>query len=202
MHERKTFSSDPSPMKRGGGFTSSAVSLFKKAFSTLPTGALINTAVDAIPIELHLPGGYQYCGPGTKLRKRLARGDPGINKLDEACKAHDIAYSNYSDSERRSIADRALAEKAWQRVKSSDASVGERAAALSVAAAMKAKTAVGGGSRRRRRNTRRRKNISGGGTRKRRNTNNRVNRKRKKCSTCSQKKTNGRGLYLRPYRAY
>lgn len=202
MRKRKTVSSDLSLMKRGGGLTSSAVSLFKKVFSTLPTGALINTAIDAIPIELHLPGGYQYCGPGTKLRKRLTRGDPGINKLDEACKAHDIAYSNYSDSERRSIADRALAEKAWQRVKSSDASVGERAAALSVAAAMKAKTAVGGGSRRRRRNTRRRKHISGGGTRKRRNTNNRVNRKRNKCSTCSQKKTNGKGLYLRPYRAY
>lgn len=201
MHKRKTFSSDLSLMKRGGGLTSSAVSLFKKAFSTLPTGALINTAVDALPIELHLPGGYQYCGPGTKLRKRLARGDPGVNKLDEACKAHDIAYSNYSDSERRTIADRALAEKAWQRVKSGDASVGERAAALAVTAAMKAKTAVGGGSRRKR-NTRRRRNISGGGTRKRRNTNKKVNRKRKKCSTCSQKKTNGRGLYLRPYRAY
>lgn len=189
-------------MKRGRGLTSSTVSLFKKAFSTLPTGALINTAVDALPIELHLPGGYQYCGPGTKLRKRLARGDPGINKLDEACKAHDIAYSNYSDSERRSIADRVLAEKAWQRVKSSDASIGERAAALSVTAAMKAKTTVGGGSRRRKRNTRRRRNISGGGTSKKRNTNKRVSRKRKKCSSCSQKKANGKGLYLRPYRAY
>jgi len=122
-------------MKRGTGLTSSAVSLFKKAFSTIPTSALINTAIDALPIELHLPT-YQYCGPGTKLQKRLNRGDPGINKLDEACKAHDIAYSNYTDSERRSIADRALAEKAWQRVKSSDASAAERAAALAVTAAM------------------------------------------------------------------
>lgn len=196
MYKREHFSCNLSSMKIGRGLTSSAVSLFKKAFNTLPTGALINTAIDALPIELHLPT-YQYCGPGTKLKKRLARGDPGINKLDEACKAHDIAYSNYSDSERRSIADRALAEKAWQRVKSSDASVGERSAALAVTTAMKAKTAVGGGSRRRKRKTHRRRKVSGRGTRKRRHNN-----KRKKCSACSKKKSNGGGLYLRPYRAY
>lgn len=201
MNRRRRLSSDLSLMKRGGGLVGSAVSLLKKTFSTLPTGALVNTAIDALPIEFHIPG-YQYCGPGTKLRKRLARGDPGINKLDVACKDHDIAYSKYPDTERRSIADRALAEKAWQRVKSSDASIGERAAALAVTAGMKAKSAVGGGSRRRKRNTNRRKNASGGGTRKRRNTTKRGKHKRKKCTKCSKKKTNGRGLYLRPYRAY
>lgn len=202
MNKRRRLSCDSSLMKRGGGLTSSALSIFKKAFNALPTGALVNSAIDALPIELHLPGGYQYCGPGTKLRKRLARGDPGINKLDEACKEHDIAYSNYADTERRSIADRVLAEKAWQRVKSSDASVGERAAALAVTSAMKAKTAVGGGSRKRKRNTHRRKKVSGGGNRKRRNNTRRVKRKRNKCSKCTRKSTNGRGLYLKPYRAY
>lgn len=197
MYKKEHFSCNPSSMKRGRGLTSSAVSLFKKAINTLPTGAFINTAIDALPIELHLPT-YQYCGPGTKLEKRLARGDRGINKLDEACKAHDIAYSNYADSERRSIADRALAEKAWQRVKSSDSSVGERLAALAVTTAMKVKTAVGGGSRRRKRKIQCRRKVSGRGTRKRRNNN-----KRKKCSECSKKKSNGGGgLYLRPYRAY
>ena len=29
-------------------------------------------------IEFHWPG-HQYMGPGAKLKKRLARGDPGIN---------------------------------------------------------------------------------------------------------------------------
>lgn len=202
MSKRRRLSSNLSLMKRGGGLTSSAVKIFKKAFSALPTGALVNTAIDALPIEFHIPGGYQYCGPGTKLRKRLARGDPGINKLDVACKDHDIAYSKYTDTERRSIADRALAEKAWQRVKSSDASIGERAAALAVTTAMKTKTAVGGGSRRRKRNISRRKKVSGGGRRKRRNTTKRVKHRRKKCTKCSKKKTNGNGLYLRPYRAY
>ena len=43
-------------------------------------------------IEFHWPG-YQYMGPGTKLKKRLARGDPGINRLDRLAKQHDIDYS-------------------------------------------------------------------------------------------------------------
>lgn len=193
------FSSNPTLEKTGRGLVSSTASLFKRVFNTLPTGTIVNTAIDALPIELHLKN-YQYCGPGTKLRKRLARGDPGINKLDEACKEHDIAYSNYTDTERRSIADRALAEKAWQRVKSSDAGIGERAAALAVTAAMKAKTAVGGGSKRKRRTTRRRK-VSGGG-RRRRTGSSGFKPKRKKCKKCSKKKANGRGLYLKPYRAY
>ena len=43
-------------------------------------------------IEFHWPG-YQYMGPGTKLKKRLSRGDPGINRLDKLAKQHDIDYS-------------------------------------------------------------------------------------------------------------
>jgi len=44
-------------------------------------------------IEFHWPG-YQYMGPGTKLKKCLARGDPGINRLDKLAKQHDIDYSH------------------------------------------------------------------------------------------------------------
>ena len=43
-------------------------------------------------IEFDWPG-YQYMGPGTKLKKRLKRGDPGINRLDRIAKQHDIDYS-------------------------------------------------------------------------------------------------------------
>lgn len=175
--------------KRGRGITSFLTGAIKK----IPVGAIVNTAIDALPIELHLPGGYQYCGPGTKLKQRLERGDPGINKLDQACKEHDIAYSKHSDSTNRSIADRVLAEKAWQRVKSSDASVGERAAALAVTAAMKTKTAVGGG---RRRKGRKIKNKRGGNIKRKRSG-------RKKRSTKDQSLwsmiRSGRGLYLKPY---
>ena len=40
-------------------------------------------------IEFYWPG-YQYMGPSTKLKRRLARGDPGINRLDRLAKQHDI----------------------------------------------------------------------------------------------------------------
>ena len=43
-------------------------------------------------VEFHWPG-YQYLGPGTKLKKRLGRGDPGINRLDKIAKQHDIDFS-------------------------------------------------------------------------------------------------------------
>ena len=38
-------------------------------------------------IELH------WLGPGTKFKKRLARGDPGIKRLDKIAKQHDIDYA-------------------------------------------------------------------------------------------------------------
>lgn len=99
---------------------------------------LINSIIDKLPFEAHLPG-YQYCGPGTKLTKRLARGDPGINGLDAACKVHDIAYSTHKGGKERTEADRILSSAAWKRATSSDAGVGERTAALAVTAAMKGK---------------------------------------------------------------
>ena len=110
-------------------------------------GTVLNTGVDLLPVELHLPGGYRYCGPGTKLKERLERGEPGINKLDEACKVHDIAYSKSSDNASRRIADRKLADSAWARVQASDSSLGEKAAAWAVTTAMNAKAKLGAGKR-------------------------------------------------------
>ena len=46
------------------------------------------------PFSLSRRKRYQYLGPGTFLKKRLARGDPGINCLDRITKQHDIDYSN------------------------------------------------------------------------------------------------------------
>lgn len=107
-------------------------------------GGLLNSLINKLPIELHLPG-YQYCGPGTKLNERLARGDSGINILDQACKEHDISYAKLKNTSDRHIADRILTEKAWQRVKSKDASIAERANALLVTNLMKAKVKFGMG---------------------------------------------------------
>lgn len=104
----------------------------------------VNSLIDKLPIELHIPG-YQYCGPGTKLSKRLARGDPGINLLDKACKEHDIAYSQTNDIHQRHIADQILIDKAIERTKAADAGLGERISAHLVEKNMKMKTKLGMG---------------------------------------------------------
>lgn len=103
---------------------------------------LVNNLINKLPVELHLPG-YQFCGPGTKLKKRLLRGDKGINPLDAACRVHDIAYDQNTNIHERHKADRELAEKARERVKSKDSTVGEKINAYLVSNAMKSKVKFG-----------------------------------------------------------
>lgn len=105
---------------------------------------LLNSAINKLPFELHIPS-YRFCGPGTKLQKRLERGDKGINGLDEACKEHDIAYSQEKDLARRHQADKVLSEKALKRYFSRDASFGEKIASLGVTGLMKTKVKLGMG---------------------------------------------------------
>ena len=95
----------------------------------LKTGkGLINTALRYMP-EMHLSlpntvesenipngsfqntGKYSYCGPGTKVKKRVSEGYQGVNKLDNACKEHDIYYSKYKNTQARNVADDILASK-------------------------------------------------------------------------------------------
>jgi len=106
----------------------------------------LNNVINTLPFELHIPG-YQFCGPGTHLEKRLARSDRGINPLDAACREHDIAYSHSNDLEERHVADRILVEKARKRIiaRNSTLRERERATAAAVWAAMKAKTKIGMG---------------------------------------------------------
>ena len=54
-------------------------------------GVDVQKLITKLPFEFHIPG-YQYAGPGAKLKKRLKRGDPGINRLDRIAKQHDIDY--------------------------------------------------------------------------------------------------------------
>ncbi|XP_033228926.1 hemicentin-1-like [Belonocnema kinseyi] len=52
---------------------------------------------------------------------RIARGDPGINPLDAACKKHDIAYKqNKENIQARNSADSVLADEAWKHVFAQD----------------------------------------------------------------------------------
>ena len=104
-----------------------------------------NRLINALPFELHVPG-YQFCGPGTRLDERLARGDRGINPLDRACREHDIAYAHHpEDLGERHAADRVLRKAALKRVVAPDARLSERAAALLTAGVMTGKLALGAG---------------------------------------------------------
>ena len=58
-------------------------------------------------IEFHWPG-YQYVGPGTKLKNCVVRGDPGINRLDRIVKQHDIDYSKARHLKDKHKADRTM----------------------------------------------------------------------------------------------
>ena len=103
---------------------------------------ILNMLINKLPFELHIPG-YNFCGPGTKLQAQLARGDVGINKLDDTCKLHDIAYAENTDINSRHVADLQLAKKAWERVVTSDSTIGEKAAALLVSKLMKGNVKMG-----------------------------------------------------------
>lgn len=109
-------------------------------------GGLINSAINNLPFELHLPG-YNYCGPGTKLQERLLRGDTGINELDSACMQHDIAYSKSNNLEDRHKADFVLMNMAKRRLKSRDASKGEKIASWLVNKVIKTKLKLGAGAK-------------------------------------------------------
>ena len=47
-------------------------------------------------------------GPGTHLKKRLKRGDPGINRLDRIAKQHHIDYSRAKTLKDKHVADRKM----------------------------------------------------------------------------------------------
>lgn len=117
---------------------------------------LLNTLINKLPFEMHVPT-YQFCGPGTKLDKRLKRNDPGINELDRACKEHDIAYANNKNTAERNQADKILARKAWERVKASDAGFGEKAVALGISGIMKAKSKLGMGFKKKAKSSKKKK---------------------------------------------
>lgn len=87
----------------------------------------------------------RFCGPGTKLKQRLARGERGVNQLDELCRSHDIAYDQSESLADRHKADEILQEQAWKLVKSRNTGLKEKIAAYGVTNAMKAKRKLGAG---------------------------------------------------------
>ena len=110
--------------------------------------SLVNRLIDSVPFEVHLPL-HRFAGPGTRLQERLAKGQRGINQLDEACRRHDIAYAQHKDLTHRRAADQVLSREAGRRFQDSNASFGERAAAAVVKTAMVLKRKIGAGLKRR-----------------------------------------------------
>jgi hypothetical protein len=118
--------------------------------STIKGSGLLNDIINRLPFELHAPrnwrfDSYNFCGPGTKLKERLVRGDVGVNPLDEACKEHDIWYSRHKNAEDRWVADKVLQDKAWQRVTAPDADLNERVVGLATTGGMWLKRKLGMG---------------------------------------------------------
>lgn len=111
----------------------------------ISTGSgLINSVIDSLPVEVHLPG-YRFCGPGTKLKQRLANGEVGVNSLDELARTHDIAYDKSKLTSDRRVADEVLENQAWKLFKSKNTGLKEKAASWLVTTAMKAKRKLGAG---------------------------------------------------------
>lgn len=91
-------------------------------------------------------GKYSYCGPGTKVQKRLQEGYEGVNSLDKACKDHDIYYSKYKSTKDRNKADDILANIASKIALDENEPEYEREHAKIVTAIMAAKSKFGMGS--------------------------------------------------------
>lgn len=104
----------------------------------------LNRFIDSLPFELHIPF-YNYCGPVTKLEKRLKNKDAGVNSLDEACKSHDLLYSTSKDPKVRAEADKELAKSAIRRFMDPRVASGEGTAAAITALSMAYKTNPYGG---------------------------------------------------------
>lgn len=68
---------------------------------------VFNNFLTNLKYKLHWPG-YHFLGPGTDLKKRLARGDKPVNQLDRTALFHDLSYSRHKDSPTCHIADRIL----------------------------------------------------------------------------------------------
>lgn len=97
----------------------------------------IDSLLEMLP-EIHIRG-YNYCGPNTNLKRNLARGEVGINKLDCACMEHDIAYEESNDLNLRCIADKVLILRAFKRIYAKDSEIGERFVALLISWLISAK---------------------------------------------------------------
>ena len=79
----------------------------KSKFIAIEGKGVINNMINKLPFEMHMPGGYNFLGPGSRLDLRLDKNNKPlphslpINKIDESAMHHDICYSKYEDTKSR-----------------------------------------------------------------------------------------------------
>ena len=137
----------------------------KSAFVSTKSGSgVINTVLNKLPMpEMHLSlpsdidnetvpngsfnntGKYSYCGPFTKIDKRIAEGYQGVNELDKVCRVHDIAYKGNKNTRTRNVADDILAQEAATIANNPNQADYVRKDARTVTAVMAAKSRFGMG---------------------------------------------------------
>ena len=92
--------------------------------------------------ERHIPG-YNFCGPGTNVHRRLREGVEPINELDRACLMHDLhteprgPYLSAGDPVKIAAADSDLQQQAGALAGTMRSQI-DRQAALLVVVAMQA----------------------------------------------------------------
>jgi len=156
------------PIKKG---TCTVCGAKKNQFLSMKSGrSLLNAALNKLPLpEMHmrLPSGvqseavpagvfqdtgkYSYCGPFTKLDKRLSQGYGGVNQLDRACLNQDVAYAVHSDTAGHNTADDVLAAAGSTIALDDGVPEWEKKDARTIAAIMSAKSRFGLGVSGRRR---------------------------------------------------
>jgi hypothetical protein len=69
-------------------------------------GSILNSVINKLPFELHLPG-HNFTGPGTRLDKRLNADETPkdwsmpVNRVDNASYHHDLCYAKNQDTKTR-----------------------------------------------------------------------------------------------------
>ena len=113
MQNRNYINNLKQNLKTGKGLFNTALSYMPEMHMSLPKSVSSEMVENG---SFNNTGKYSYCGPGTKVQKRVLEGYQGVNNLDKACKEHDLFYSKNKTTKLRNIADDELAAKASQLV--------------------------------------------------------------------------------------
>ena len=141
----------PTPTISQGSIAITGKGLVNKLLRKLPLPEMHLSLPSNMPSEqvengsFQNTGKYSFCGPGTKLDKRLSEGYTGVNSLDKACRNHDIAYSKYKKTKDRNRADDILAQESSKIALDENKAEYERKDARLVTGIMGAKSRFGMG---------------------------------------------------------